>query len=108
MNAKTQQQQYTREYSVDGISVRTSLKPPVAGEIFYVSSESDPEKEYVVRLRKTYPPYLTSDVYVCSCPDFFFREFAAGRYCKHIVAVQALARLTNNNPFSLAAQLRSF
>lgn len=113
----TEQQQYTREYSVDGMSVRTSVRPPNAGEIFYVSSESDPEREYVVRVRPNFEQRvatststgtydLTSYQYICSCQDFFFREWALSKTCKHIEVVKALVKLTVS-PFVLAAKLRS-
>jgi hypothetical protein len=102
---------YTQEVSVNGMTVRTSKKAPKVGEIFYVSSESQPESEYVVRTRKRYlglngkvlQPWsqnysrIRSDDFICSCPDFFFQEWAARDTCKHIKAVKFLVELAGSS-----------
>jgi len=100
---------YTQEISVNGMTVRTSKTAPKVGEIFYVSSESQPESEYVVRARKRYPTSTDlSGVFdlICSCPDFFFNEWARNRTCKHEDSVLLLVTLVGSTD-ALAQKLRS-
>jgi len=87
----------TKVLSLNGMEVRTTKKlgPVRYSQIFYVTSQSDPEKEYVVTTRLTLPFTYGTDnnEYLCSCPDFHFREWPQRKVCKHIGTIKVLVDL---------------
>lgn len=120
---KIQERPLTNELEISGMLVRTvQTSPNIDNQTFYVSSQTNPEKTYVVRTRRVmvkfsnqfgievdpptcFRPNLNDYEYICSCPDFIFREWAGRKDCKHIEAVKTLAKLAGN-PYLLAQKLR--
>ena len=70
------------------MSVRKAKKSPEGSTIYYVRSESDPAKEYIV-VEISREGILNR---FCQCPDFFCRRLptigtATFEMCKHGMAV---------------------
>ena len=99
----------TKALSPNSMEVKTTKRPgPVRySQIFYVTSQSDPEKEYVITTRLALPFVYGTDnnEYLCSCPDFHFREWPERKVCKHIDTINVLVDLFGA-PSLLAEKLR--
>jgi uncharacterized Zn finger protein len=111
---------FSQEISISGMSVRTTRRQPSTEcQTFYVSSQTDSDKEYPVRSRLVYlqfidrlgkPGYGLANgqtqafEYICACPDFIFRAWANREDCKHIEAVKVLSTLASG-PYNLAQRL---
>lgn len=111
----TQQQvSYSKELSLNGFTVLTTMTPSTisGAHTFYVSSETKPDTEYVVGTRMPEsvnllrPLPIKSVEYLCSCPDFIFREWAEYKDCKHVKVIEALVNLVGS-PGVLASKLRA-
>jgi hypothetical protein len=70
------------------MTIRRATKNPVAGvRTFFVTSESEPDKEYtVVEIKRD------GTTYYCNCGDFFYRRLPfigtnLFSNCKHAAAV---------------------
>ena len=100
----------------NGMAVRTTKSTPnFENQTFYVSSQTS-DVYYVVRVRRVLLKILnrwlepgstqpTKDYeYICSCPDFIYREWPARKDCKHIEAVKTSARLVDSS-YNLAQKL---
>ena len=102
---------YTKELAVNGMVIRTTNKPSteVYSQTFYVSSQTDSEKEYIIKTRlnttRGVPLGGYGNEFICSCSDFIFREWSQHEDCKHIKAVEALVNLFGA-PSLLANKLR--
>ena len=94
--------------STKGILLRVpktvSLNPD--SQTFYLSSETTPGKEYIIRTRAkrgaykapVYSTYSNAQLfepyveYNCSCPDFTIRRWAQHEDCKHVETLKFLAQ----------------
>jgi predicted nucleic acid-binding Zn finger protein len=103
----------------------TQSTPSTEHQTFYVSSQTDHEKTYVVRARRVMlkfigrfgqrypsPPSFQQTKadeyeYICSCPDFIFREWVERKDCKHIEAVKTMdgGRVSYDTIFLKAGRL---
>ena len=117
----------TNELTINGMLVKTTHQNPSRdNQTFYVSSQTDAAKTYIVRTREfhtkivdrfgqtvpdfliptymkfpTYPPSPEFE-YICSCPDFIVRKWADRKDCEHVEAVKVLG-----GPYRLAQWLLS-
>lgn len=62
--------------------IRDAATEASKGRVWYVTGDSG--KEYVVQFVRM----NHQQRWICSCPDFLFRKFAAKRHCKHLHAVR--------------------
>ena len=117
----------TNELTINGMLVKTTHQNPSRdNQTFYVSSQTDADKTYIVRAREvhtkivdrfgtqvpdflipTYMKFPTDEFeYICSCPDFIVRKWADRKDCKHVEAVKVLSSLADG-PYLLSQRLLS-
>lgn len=79
---------------IRGMEVSTTKKTSPY-PVFYVTSQTDPEKVYLVVNRFNFFRSPREE-YICTCPDFVVRKYGAFKVCKHISAVMFLVSVVGS------------
>ena len=80
--------QFNRVISTQDLRVPKVRSTNPDEQMFYLSSETRPGEEYVIRTRQLWVEWVE---YLCSCPDYTIRRWVKHEDCKHIAVVKAFA-----------------
>ena len=87
--------QFNRVVSTQTMRVPKTRSNNPNEQTFYLSSETRPGEEYIIRTRAShryFDSWGKAEVeYICTCPDFTVRRWANHEDCKHIQVVKAFA-----------------